>query len=265
MKRSTVFNFKNNKDKLRSLTKSLLFEILKAVLIAAAVSISFYLFNLAQEKSNEIEKLSSIGIGISKEYVDSVLGPAKITFTENDLTNSYYKLKHSVVRCVYNNDLIVGYFITLQDNIKYPVPDIVFKDNPRYLLDINFYELGPPDSLEANSFGKTYYDYYSEMHYYGNPGGYNNYYFAILPYGFRDDQNADLVVNATMYLNSDFYKDFLDDDKENLDKTGVINNLKCERSISHPNTIGAVANSYDDSIDIVPMIDSWNNHYRMLY
>ena len=60
--------------------------------------------------------LDTLAIGISEEYVSSILGIPLISYTdENGMTNCYYVMNGIKIRIIYSENVLNAYFITIAD------------------------------------------------------------------------------------------------------------------------------------------------------
>lgn len=238
------------KSKLNQLVKWILPQIVSALLIAAAISGSTLLLQNLSKNHEEDKLLSNINIGVSNEYMNYNLGVPIIEFAEeNELRNCFYKLNTVTIRGVFDENKLIAYFITITDkNRELFLSEFVPFYNNEKLGTFSFSQIDnseEPDYIDGNVSANLVYSYYYETYYNGNPGEYNYYCYAILPYGFIDKDSGDLLFDSSEYF-------------INSVKSPSIELFKYERILARPNSIGIIDVNYIDKINPIFPNDDWN-------
>ena len=212
-----------------------------------------------QEEVNDIiEKLS---LSMNKKYIDELLGTPIYTLNENGLTNNFYvlKSKNVVIRCIFKDDSMVGYLVTVNKITVKSDATIKFS-NPMNDDMILQYGYDTIDDIELEEYkGKIIANY-------GNGGEYNYYWqyyqvlhkscgfiVAILPYGFYESSTDALMelVDAKVNNNKRMLSAFEADG-------GVVEDaISTFKKYVHPNTYGIINMDYAEFINPCIIADSW--------
>lgn len=212
--------------------------MLKTSIIAVITAIFLFIGNSIFKDYQEVEYSNKIidclCLGESKEYIESILGIPRFEFFDEMLSNSFYALDKIVIRCTFDNELLVGYFVTAK------VADSKIKMN------------GPLTNGDMIKFGTTTFEpdeypdaaidgcvgmggsaaistYYWEYNYMYGVGLYRSYVTAIFPYGFTEKDSYSLMAIANV---------------ESI-KSEEVNNY---RATLHPNTFGIMDSHYQEII-----------------
>lgn len=201
-----------------------------------------------KESAHANDIIKSLYLGMTKYYVDELIGTPKYELLDEDLINAFYSLddENVIIRCIFEEgDLLVGYIVTVREidkGIKFPDP--MYKDEMLEYGNVTIETVGykgiSDDLIEGNLGNDIAYDYYWECHYLSHIGNFNGFIVAILPYGFWEDDSyyiMELVGFSEAELNNMFGED-VDIDKEIS---------KC-KEILHPNTFGIINPDYCDRI-----------------
>ncbi len=220
--------------------------LLCAVVLIGIVSIAVF-FGLSKENTPNIdEKLDEIYISVSHNYVNSLFGEPKISIKENEILKSnFYLLDDVVLRTVTEDDSVVAFFITsMNEENKITVQSIDSKEiiGETNYLDTDF--VNP--TIDASFSGNGRYNYYAEIQGTGRYAMYNYYVFATLPYGFIDDESAELC------------REYGTEDTESITKDESL------RNNATPNTFGIIADGYEEMVSMIPATDSWKDIFYLL-
>ncbi|MDL2287877.1 hypothetical protein LJC32_00660 [Oscillospiraceae bacterium OttesenSCG-928-F05] len=237
------------------ITTKLLSEVFLAILVAMAVYVAQSWYGSNQVLKIENENYNNISVGVYTEYVNSLFGIPKVNFIDETTgsRNSFYVMDGSVLRTVCDESgTVVAYFITITNKGRTvrldghdPLNDFVLGKN-------DFSVLPNPLGAEANiSNGLSAYSYYCEKQYFGSLGGYCDYFYGIVDYGYFNTEKTGNLVSAAFHS-------FLENDTLELDQ------IYEHRVGAVPNTFGVVSMGYDKDISIIPFSDGWVDVYRML-
>lgn len=205
-----------------------------AIMTSAFLFIGNGVFRNYQEvkKSNDI--IDSLCLGESKEYIESILGIPRFEFFDDMLSNSFYAMDKIVIRCVFDDELLVGYFVTAKEaNSKIKMSGPLSNGEKIEFGTETFEPSKYPDAVIDGSTGMfgsaAISTYYWEYNYMYGVGLYRTFVAAIFPYGFteRDSYNLMNLAN-TESVESD-----------------EVNNY---REILHPNTFGIMDSHYQEII-----------------
>ena len=222
-------------------------EIILALLVSIAVYLGSSFYENSRIETLENKNLNKLYISVSNSYVESLFGKPYISVSENEsLQSNFYLLEDIILRTVVEDDTVIAFFITSQNENRtipistaFPGNETIGKVN---YSDIEFSNYEAKSNLNTN--GR--YCYYGEIQGTGRYAMYNHYLFATLSYGFVDEQSAML---CELYSANDAVK------AENM------NNL---RSKAKPNTFGVIADGYQETITLIPLTEEWENIYYLL-
>lgn len=134
----------------------------------------------SQNPNDPIESLNEITTGWPKEYLEHKFGPAiiKNIYSNYEVTELIHSSPKFYLQSIFDkNDKLIFYSVTSKSMDFHPqVPRIGI-----ILGKSTFSEIGDGEHLYSY-LGSKYYTY-AEVHYFGNPGNYRNYYFAYNPAG----------------------------------------------------------------------------------
>ncbi len=244
--------------------KGVLREIIIGVVVGIIVLVFTPILNHAiatKEAQNELSNnLSSVSIGMSKSYIDDLFGKPIIESVhegtegwpwnfqiEETLTAAGYKLKDSVLLCLYCSNDLAAFVVVVNEEHLYHIPINIFYDDC-YLLDFTYADFSETiDIAEGNVPGNNDdYAYYSELYYGGGAADYN--YFIIGSYkDYRNRTEAEnLMIVGERYLLSrdmDSYKEQYDEDLH----------YKLRQQV-HPNVFGIVSPDFAANFNFVMQI-----------
>ena len=215
--------------------------------------------NSCSANRNERDDIDKINIGVSREYVEEHTGVAPLQYVIDDkYIEVYYITSNNVIRVLYEDDMIVAYFITntTGDNIyfgeiteRYLIGDVLEKGFATNTIE-NYVE------IEAGTSGVGKYQFYNEIY---ESGSYNNYYtiyYSIFNYGEYNDMRSELINVAYLHLiNEDYYKASQDGDRALIEGELYEYRERCT-----PNTIGVVKHGYADEL----LVPSENDEYMII-
>lgn len=224
-------------------------EILKGIFIG----VGFAIFGLISQPINNIldtnKAIKNVGVGESKDYIDSLIGIPQYETEENGLQNYLYFYNNIIMRAVFDDKTCVAYFITAKD--KYNLMNFKNFNNTKLGKDTftSIKNIGSPLQYEACfGNGTDAYVFYWENHYDGSRTLYDYWILAVYPYGFYDDYSGELILKAQ-------YAEFKSSEgKEEFEEE--VNEL---RGKAKPNTIGCILPGYVDRVNVIIEKDEWIN------
>lgn len=212
--------------------------MIKTLVITLVTTLLLFVINNIFKKHQEIEytnnTIDKLYLGENKEYVGSILGIPQFEFIDEGLSNSFYPMEQVVIRCVFDDELLVGYFVTAKNadsRIKIRNP-YIYSEVIRFgnnTFDPEEYPDAVIDGYVAMGANATINTYYWEYSYLYGTGLHKSYVAAILPYGFTEKDSYNLMTAAhSESIESQEIADY----RKNL----------------HPNTIGMMDSHYKDII-----------------
>lgn len=231
-------------------------EIISGLAVAAAVAIATLWVTKYTQTKQEQNDLELLYLGISKPYVESLLGIPVVEFTETESNTirAFYKQQHSVVSCSYADEHIVAYFVIVNaDKRLYRIPYNFYIDNPAYLTNFTYADFSEQaDNFEASCpANNDDYAYYSEIYYGAAAAQYN--YFVIGSYkNYFDESYIPLVVNSLSSLGEEdsFYNSV---------------EYNTTRKKARPNVFGMVNSLYVDSIHLVSSSEELRTYNESIF
>ena len=132
-------------------------------------------------------KLNKLACGVNREYVDNLLGPAAIRRSHQcavdygkparDVTEWIHRTDHAWVTVVTDDEVVIAFSITaINPRFHFSTDTLTFGMYPVLLGRSTFTALGDYNS-RLLAIGSRLLDY-GELHYAGNPGAYQHYYFS---------------------------------------------------------------------------------------
>jgi hypothetical protein len=204
-------------------------------------------FGVSKQNSTDIDdKLKEIYISVSHDYVNSLFGEPKVSVKENEtLKSNFYLLDDVVLRTVTEDDSVVAFFITsTNEERKITVKSI---DSEEIIGETNYLDTEFPNHITKSDFrGNGRYNYYAEIQGTGRYAMYNYYVFATLPYGFIDNESAELCR------------------KYSQEESVAIESVESLRKNATPNTFAVIANGYEEIITMIPDVNTWADIYYLL-
>ena len=239
------------KGKVLKLLKGILKDIFVGVIIGIVIAaITWYAGN--QRATHEIQKkLQTVGLGETKAYIEDIFGVPVVEVEYDDerlqyfgLTEAFYKFDHCVLHCVYSENTVVAFFVTVNKKGIYKVGRKLNKS----LGTFSYYDFGYTGEtsiiVDVNRpANNDDYFYYQEVYYGAGPADYN--YYVLASYkdyvfntkGASESQLIGYFENAGIYDN-----DELD---SSVFRTDECINLRKE---VRPNTYGMIRDGYEDTI-----------------
>lgn len=200
------------------------------------------------------DDLATVHIGEDYEYINSMFGIPIINELDGKKREAYYKFEDAVLRCVFDNDKLIAFVITVNDKNLYSVRDNIFIDSSLKLLQFSYTDFSADvGAVEWNvPANNDDYAYYQEIFYGAGPADYN--YFII---GSYKDYRKDSVYNELLsWCASD-----LSQTPENID----MKKLQKFREVLTPNTYGMIKVGYENDIDIIGDSDNIRDYGSILF
>lgn len=160
-----------------------------------------------------INDLSSVSLGMSKNYVDGLLGQpiieheyedSTIWYSESQIEETFisagYKLMDSVLLCLYCDKELVAFVVVVNDRHIYRMPNSAGLGSC-YLLDFTYEDFSKSVGvLHANvPANNDTYAFYSELHYGAGPANYN--YFIV---GSYKDYRGKPEIHSLMFAGQSY-------------------------------------------------------------
>ncbi len=217
-------------------------QIFIAILLAAAVALATSFWNNFTNNRRYVERINDLRIGLNQDYVDSMLGNPmyKFSYNEFDIVESIYSSKYAIIRCYYNNERLVAFFVTGRSDkqkILGTDPMISIMAGGKALGEFSFYDVDyrPTKTYGYAMNGVGYTGYYEE-YYFASKGLYHMYYYALLDYGFS---------NYKAVSNDEYLKD---DELSRETDICVDAFMGIDRNKSYPNTYGVCEMNFSNVI-----------------
>lgn len=253
-----MFKNKEISKLIKKAGKILLYQIILAILVGAAVEGTNIIGEKLLTNYKERQQLNKIDLGVSKKYIEKEwgIGPVNIKKNSERLEEEYFEFKNNIVRVVYDEEKVVAYFITnVTGKNKY-------KSNKNYLNSLKIYENTFDDvgiegdvEVEVGTAVSGKYSFYNEIYGQGNELGYGNIYFSIWNYGNMENAEVDLITLAQKTKISQS----LNNPRELIE-----NELKVDRKKAKFNTVGVVADGYRSKIVNPDSDEFWLDTHRIL-
>ena len=223
--------------------KYLIKESISGIVIAAAVAAATLMVDNYTAIQEEGNKLSKVSIGLSEQYIESVLGVpiAKEYDDMSEVEIVYYKLDNSVTWCAYDEeDKVVAFVITTNTKRNmYKVKANSYMKEDAYLNDFSYSEFS--DTIQnpiINPADDVNHAYYQEM-YKGIWDEAHGSYFLIGTYQDRiNDTPFDEIFDAIIGYQIEEVTE------EQLNQM---------RSRMFPNTYGMIMQGYHIELGVYPM------------
>ena len=259
-----IFRFLNNKIKLleknnikmKSIKtiKWIVKELFIGVVVGVAVAIAISYMD--ERKTNKLLKdnLATVYIGESYEYLNYMFGIPIINEVDGEKREVYYKFDDAILRCVFENDELIAYVITVNDKNLYSVKANIYIEKSLKLLQFSYADFSTNvGDIEWNiPANNDDYAYYQEIFYGAGPADYN--YFII---GSYKDYRKDSVYDELL----SWCASYLSQTPENID----IKQLQKYREVLKPNTYGMIKWGYENDIDIISHSDNIRDYGAVLY
>lgn len=222
--------------------KYLLKESISGIVIAAAVAAATLLVNNYTAIAAEGDKLSKVHLGLSEQYIESILGTPMVRQYDNmsETEIAYYKLDNSVTWCAYDkDDKVVAYVITTNTRRNMYLADAdSYLEKPIYLGKFSYCDFS--DDVQqplVNNANNYDFSYYYEI-YKSSWDDANEHYYLVGTYQdrFNDTDFAEIMDTIVSYQIGDVSDAELDQMRSKL----------C------PNTFGMIVKGYHDQLGIIP-------------
>ena len=257
-----------NKDKIKKLLRGFLRDIIIGVVTGVVISaITWYAGN--QRTAKEIQKkLQTVGLGETKEYIEDIFGVpvVEVTYDDNNkyysgLTDAYYKFDHCILNCVYSENTIIAFFVTVNKKNVYKVISNRKQSLGKFSYDDFFYTT--PDYVFVNrpANNDDYY-YYQEVYYGAGPADYNYYVLASYKDYMFDHRDSSVGQLISYFEDAGAYE-------KNTFESAVYETEECKKLRKRicPNTYGMICEGYQEIITVaVParmfgavLYDDWYN------
>lgn len=255
-KKNLITRIKNNTiiKKIFSAMRWIFKELFVGVVVGIAVVIATSYLEERENYNRLKDNLAMVHIGESYEYIKYMFGVPVINEVNGERREAYYKFEEAVLRCVFENDELIAYVITVKDENIYNVKANTYINKSLKLLKFSYTDFSTKVgdvswSVPANN---DDYGYYQEVFYGAGPADYN--YFIIGNYkDYREDSLYDELLS---WCGSD-----LSQTPENID---MVKLQKYRESLT-PNSYGMIKGGYEDEIDIISYSENVRNYGVVLY
>ena len=111
-----AIRFLPNRSQLSFFAKWLTKEVTAGLVVAAAIALATLWINNYQARQKEKLQLEKLHLGLSSQYIDSILGIPLVQFYDAhyDADISIYKQSNSVVWCAYDEEKTVAYVVIVK-------------------------------------------------------------------------------------------------------------------------------------------------------
>lgn len=225
-------------------------QILSAIILAAAVAGATSIAGEIKADKIEQDFYNDISIGLSKQYIEDVLGHPRNVFLEitPGLDKNCYTLKHSMMTIFYENDMVAGYFITLRDGNYKKVGRSESSFTAGMPLGSYTFESlwSVPDEIKSSQLRMDY--NYLEKYYTEEDEDFYVFYYM---YSGTDGFQQKNQYTSEDVFRSDEEVQILDSDAIDLHVIPIENydELYLNRKIARPNTFGKCIMEYSKPID----------------
>ena len=244
---------RGNEGKIKKLVVGIIKDLFVGVVIGIVIAaITWYAGN--QRAAHEVQKkLQTVGLGETKAYIEDIFGVpvVEVEYDEDSwyysgLTEAFYKFDHCVLHCVYCENTVVAFFITVNKKDIYKVVHNVNKN----LGTFSYYDFGYTGETSfivnvnrpANN---DDYFYYQEVYYGAGPADYNYYVLASYKDYVFNSKGASESQLVGYFENIGFYEtDKLDSSVFRTEEC-----IKLRKEI-RPNTYGMISGGYEDKITV---------------
>ena len=232
----------------------ILYILLALILVVNIVNLCFNLKSDKTETKPNYEALNEIKIGVSKAYIDELIG-TPITEETGELyfhkdkgeifTTADYKYGTSAVLCLFEKESLVAFAIVVEDTKTYKVTYKYFLEADTYLKDFTYtdfceYAYDYAGNVPASDlFGTYYYEIYE------GSGATGNIASILATYVHIDD-------NSILHVG----QDSIMENYENKEK--MSDELKQARSKAKPNVYGEIHPDYVEDFNFPGDLLSYN-------
>lgn len=242
-------------------TRELLVGVIVGVIILALTpTVEQYVM---QKNTNQHikESISSITLGMSKGHIDGMLGYPIVEFKkespiasneDSDYVVANYKLPNCILLCLYHENTIIAFAVTVNSKKAYSVPQSMYMSNEKYLLDFTYYDFSDivdyaSGNAPANNDDSAY---YYELHFGHNPANFD--YYIIGNYkDYIGSNSSSLYHIGQKYL--------LENEDGNIEDTLSYEELEkyyTLRKTVKPNVFGMVSSDYIEDFDFFDLLGS---------
>lgn len=248
--------------------KTIIISTITAVLGGFLANLWIDNYNKKVKTQRQEEMLDKLAIGISEEYVSSILGVPLIShIDDNGMTDCYYVMNGIIVRTLYWENILNAYFITITDkertyevknrNYNYVLGEDTYDDFSEHVLGI-----------ESKISGSGNIHFYGEVRDTGRRNMFNSPVLATMQYGTDFDENPGLLIENAYVAIMKHYGDDIDAMDYYIQDTEWIENILGivdeERRTIRPNTYGEIGGRYDMNIRILDRHSSWTKITQIL-
>ena len=204
--------------------------------------------------SHNCETLNNIKIGVTKSYVDKLIG-TPLTSDKRSLyhykekgkifTAAGYKYSETPVLCLYENNTLVAFAVVVNEKNEYKVTRKFYLEEDKFLKDFTYYDFCEYASEYYASVPISNIDatYYYEIH--RGDESTNNIASFLASYMYFDDNNI-LHVGQDSIIETD-------------DPEKMTDELKEERKKAKPNMYGEIHPDYADNFFFLSDLLTYND------
>ena len=247
-----------NRNDIRTKSISAMKWVLKELFIGLVVGIAVVIatsYMQEQERYNRLkDELSTVHIGESYEYIKSKFGVPVINMSDGERNDIYYKFEDAVLRCVFEDDELIAYMITVKDRNLYKVRENIHMDKSVSLLQFYYTDF----SVNCGEISWNVpennddYAYYQEVFYGAGPEDYNYYVVG----SYKDYRKESIYHELLGWCNRNLV--------ENPEKADMVE-LQRFREILQPNTYGMIKSGYENEIEIISFDENMRNYGSILF
>lgn len=229
-------------------------ELFIGIVVGVAVVIATS-YMQEQESHNQLkDDLSMVHIGESYEYIKSMFGIPVINMPDGERSDIYYKFEDAVLRCVFEDDELIAYMITVKESNLYKVRKNIHMDKSAGLLQ--FYYIDFSESCGEISWNvptnNDDYAYYQEVFYGAGPEDYNYYVIG----SYKDYRENSVYHELLGWCNRNLV--------ENPEKADMVEFQRFRETLQ-PNTYGMIKSGYENEIEIISFDENMRNYGSILF
>ena len=245
-----AIRFLPNRSQLSFFAKWLTKEVTAGLVVAAAIALATLWINNYQARQKEKLQLEKLHLGLSSQYIDSILGIPMVQFYDAhyDADISIYKQSNSVVWCAYDEEKTVAYVVIVKSIGRlYKVNSNIMMSEDAYLTQFTYSEFAAKsENIEFNiPANNDDYAYYSELYYGAGPADYN--YF--------------ILGNYKSYFNEADFSKLLNcywSEAPEIEVSSI-------RTYVTPNAFGMIKAGYEDIFSLVPLGEDLRTYNDALF
>ncbi len=220
-----------------------LYILLTLILLVNIINLAFNIKSSNNTNSTEeaynAETLNEIKIGVSKNYIDSILG-VPLTQGKTDLyqykdkgeifTKAGYKYGDTVVLCLFEEETLVIFAVIVKDNNAYKVTNKYFLKEDAYLKDFTY-----------NDFCEYVHEYAGNV---AGSAGFASYYYEVYPESNSTNNIASFLASYVYIDDSNILHIGQDSCFETDSNSKMTAELENQRTKSKPNMYGEIHPDY---------------------